>query len=337
MSCDRLGELRAATNRSTGWSGAAPVRMTVNHLGVMTDTDFYRGEDGAFAKPAHEQHYAAVVAGARTESWPPPDVSNGEAFFEIAAVMRSVLAAKKRFVVVELGGGFGARAVDALAALRQFNPLPATAVVVEPIQGHLDFARRHFTNNGFTTDGHWFLAVAVAADTKPLFMPLNIGRYGNTAESTPMYEYLIRAIHSSFDTAKKVINILMAHKKIALSVGDGNKPETIGIVSALTLDDILFPFDVVDLIDMDIQCAEDAVVPASINVLNKKVKLLNIGTHEAGIHDRLRALLSSAGWSILADYPPHADFDTPYGSFRTGDGVLMVENPRAASMEHQRS
>ncbi|MDE0728198.1 MAG: hypothetical protein OSB82_17250, partial [Alphaproteobacteria bacterium] len=72
-----------------------------------------------------------------------PIVSDGEPFFEFAANHRAVHAARDRFTMVELGGGYAARSVDAYTALQIFNPLACQLVIVEAEPTHFQWAKRH--------------------------------------------------------------------------------------------------------------------------------------------------------------------------------------------------
>jgi hypothetical protein len=324
---DRLAELLAAFDGAEAWEGEAPVNMLATFTGVFTDVNFYRHENGGFAKPSHAKEFAPVLAGPRQVRETPPSITRGEAFFEAAAVMRAARSARDRFAVVELGGGYGARAVDALAAVRLYNPMPATAVVVEPVPGHIVFAKQHFVNNGFPPEKHWFPEAAVAVKPEPLLMPLGTGRYGNTAEAWNIYEILANRVLINFENARKAAMMLARNKRLNLADDSGAPAGSFGYVSAVTLTDILFPFEKVDLIDMDIQGGERDVAPHNMSLLKQKVKLMNIGTHGHDIHAELSAAFRSAGWDVLADFAPDTAYETPYGAFKTGDGVLMVENP----------
>ena len=319
---DKLKELTALFDGITPWSGIAPKNFLVNFIGARTCVDFFRNASGVFAKDAHNKEWKDVVAGPRYAAPPVPEVAQGEAFFEIAAVLRSVRTARDRYVMIELGGGYAARAVDALVALRQLNPMPARTVIVEPVQQHIDFAKKHFLNNDLSCDDHWFLPAVVGLDHIPQLMPLGSGRYGNTINNQSI-KNMISDVSKSHEGAKALVDTLVNNKQVTSSNGEAS----FGFVSSVTLADILFGFDVVDLIDVDIQGYEIHILPAAIDLLKRKVRLMNIGTHSASIHGLLSSVFQQAGWNILGDWPPFMVFETPLGNFKTGDGVLLVENP----------
>ena len=69
--------------------------------------------------------------------------------------------------MVELGGGYAARTVDAHAALQLHNPMPSRYVVVEAELTHFSWALRHMHANGIDPDDHWMINALVGVDNKP--------------------------------------------------------------------------------------------------------------------------------------------------------------------------
>jgi hypothetical protein len=101
----------------------------------------------------------------------------------------------------------------------------------------------------------------------------------------------------------------------------------IEIVSAVTLRDLLGPFDLVDYLEADIQQSEVRVFPPFLDLLRQKVRRIHIGTHGAENHEMLHDLFARAGWEIIFSYAPNATYETPIGKFDLNDGVLTVRNP----------
>jgi hypothetical protein len=321
---DDLSYLQSLFDGLPDWQGISPQYFDANFLGVQTDVRFFQNEAGAFAKASQNETFKDILSGPRTLRKAPPKVADGEAFFEWAAVLRSVNEADGHYVMIELGGGFGARAVDAAAALAAVKPMPATLVVVEPIAAHVARARRHFATNGLDPDRHWFLNAAVGVDNAPVLIPQGCGRYGNTVNAAWIHE-LVDLVLQSRESTTHLVRSLIDTGGVKIQTPQG--VTSFGFVSTVTLRDVLFPFDRVDLIDVDIQSAELPVLSQGIDILSDKVKLLNIGTHSEEIHAGLTALFAEKGWRTLANYAPNSSFETACGNFRTGDGILMVENP----------
>ena len=101
----------------------------------------------------------------------------------------------------------------------------------------------------------------------------------------------------------------------------------IKLMSAVTLADILGPFDHVDYLESDIQQSEILVFPPFIDLLRRKVRRIHIGTHGKDVHRSLHQLFDQSGWDIVFSYEPNTKFDSPLGEFTTNDGVLTVKNP----------
>src|SRR5262249_20930640 len=101
----------------------------------------------------------------------------------------------------------------------------------------------------------------------------------------------------------------------------------IKLMSAITLRDVLSPFDVVDYVESDIQQSEIVVFPSYIDLLRKKVRRVHIGTHGIDVHRALHKQFAKSGWTIVFNYEPNSSFTTELGSFTTNDGVLTVRNP----------
>ena len=106
-----------------------------------------------------------------------------------------------------------------------------------------------------------------------------------------------------------------------------NFPAEIKMVSAVTLQDILSPFDVVDYVESDIQQSEILVFPPFMTLLKRKVRRVHIGTHGLEVHNALLQLFERDRWEIVFNYEPNSKFASPLGNFSTNDGVLTVVNP----------
>jgi len=99
-------------------------------------------------------------------------------------------------------------------------------------------------------------------------------------------------------------------------------------VSAVTLRDVLAPFEFVDYLDSDIQQSEIIVFPPFLDLLRRKVRRIHIGTHGKDVHRSLHELFRSDGWEIVFSYEPNAAHASALGEFTINDGVLTVHNPQ---------
>ena len=79
--------------------------------------------------------------------------------------------------------------------------------------------------------------------------------------------------------------------------------------------------------DVDIQHAEIQVIPPTLELLRRKVRLLSIGTHTIDIHRDLSQLFRQSGWRTINCVEPYGHHIRGDEAFDNSDGVLTVENP----------
>ncbi len=302
------------------WRGEVPEGCFPNFLGVMTQHAFV-------ADFAPSNNLLSVDDEANTT--PAPTFNDGEIFFEQAAIHNAVTAASGQFVMVELGGGYAARTVDAHAALQRHNPLPCRFVVVEAEPTHFAWAQLHMRNNGIDPDAHWLINALVGTDTKPQVFMLGEGFYGNAIISESDAIQFVENLQGDI-TPEQVLRSLLIHGRCDVrqpfTVAGGTREFDFGFVSSVPLRDILQPLDHVDLMDVDIQGGEREVLPSAIDVINKKVKRIHLATHGAELHQEMWDLFFEYGWMCEADYAPNSRHQSQWGSFENNDGILDLVN-----------
>lgn len=304
-----------------GWRGAVPDGSVANFLGVVTDTTFLE-----LYSPSN--NIVAVGDDAVAEV---PGVDDGEPFFEFAAVYEAVRSAKGQFVMVELGGGYASRCVDAYAALQRFNPLPAQFVVVEAEPTHFEWAKQHMKANGLDPEQHWMINAAVSDSGDPVLFLIGEGVYYNSIiqeKDGPDFCDQVIAMGAEKEALRNIVCTGQFGAKIPYKSLAGEHLHDMKYVSARTLADILQPLDTVDLLDVDIQGSEVVVLPAAMRAMNRKVKRLHLGTHSSEIHQFMWDLFFENEWICEYDYPPNTDVETEWGNFRTSDGILTFVNSR---------
>jgi FkbM family methyltransferase len=248
-----------------------------------------------------------------------------EPYFEWIAVLEAVVAAGPRFVMVELGSGYGSWMVRAAAALRQVRPATDIALVgVEPDARHYRWMRQHLTDNGFSPRRHHLIQGAVAERPGSVFFHAGDSRrwYGQ-AIVDPGYVANLKAMpewqarNNAYVGAPSWLDRLVRPRRRFISE-----------VPAFDLTTILARVaGPVDLIHMDIQGAEARVVAPSLDLLDARVRALHIGTHSKDIEDTLRSLLHARGWHLRQEYAGLSHQQTPYGPVEFVDGVQSWTNP----------
>jgi hypothetical protein len=319
-----LDQLAGIFDAIEPWRGDVPEGFRANVLGVLTARAFAPREGAGGATPSQ----SATGAGDFVER--PPCVSDGEAFFEWANIVAAVRAARSRFTMVELGAGYAARSVDANALLKRFNPLPAFFVVVDGSPHHIEWAKRHFAANGLDPAAHWFVHAVVNLAGQPQLFAYAPGVYYSAGLGHQGAEEVLNAIKTQGLT-EKVLESFILSGRTSLDFPMPSAPDgrfRVDFTSGVKVEALLAPLDAVDLMDVDIQNAEAAVIPDAMPALAGKVRRLHIGTHTHAIHGELELRLAQAGWEIVFTYPPDSLITTPYGEFTTSDGILTVLNRR---------
>lgn len=224
----------------------------------------------------------------------------GELMFEWITILETVLAANDRYVMADLGAGYGRWIVNAALLARRLGRRPFV-IGVEAEDSHFSWMEEHVADNQITPAECRLLHAPVTGKRQRVAFP--IGHAG---------EWYGQAVLQSHDA------------------GFGDWPAArVAMRDSLVLDDIINGMAVIDLLDLDIQGMEAEVVPSSIELINQRVKRLHIGTHGREIDDMLRKLMIAAGWRARFDYPcASPDHPTPAGPVDFQDGVQSWINPR---------
>lgn len=247
-----------------------------------------------------------------------------EDYLEWIDIVEAVAEAKDRFVMFELGAGFGRWCVNAMIALKFLNPLPYQFVAVEADPSHFKFLNDYFNAFGLNLEDHQLIEAAV--DTQKGHAIFNLGDPNQWSGDPNLWYGQNLQANTELNTQgfikhaiKRILSKLASPTKIKASTH---------IVDTITLNSILEDYDKIDLIDLDIQGAEFNVLNASIEMLNKKVKRIHVGTHGKEIEKALEDLFNEHGWENKQLYSCFSTCDTPYGRIYFNDGVQTWINPR---------
>ncbi len=319
---NRLEEYTDIFNGIQPWSGMVLPGYFVDFLGILTDAAF-RSSFGVVPDSVGGGHVATRL----------PVIEDGEGWFEAVNWVAAAREALERFTMITLGACYGAQAVGSQRALQLLNPMPYKLVVVEPEPENYQWVIRHMRTNGIDPDGQWLIQAAVSHDNAPVLFPVGWPGTGaqncvSTNESRSRKVYADQLIASG-RTAEALRNLLVNNTtglKHRL-VPDHEWEAEIKLVSAVTLNDVLGPFDFVDYLEADIQQSEINVFPPAAAAAKRKVRRIHIGTHGADVHRSLHRLFEQQGWEIVFSYEPGRTYSVPLGNFSTNDGVLTVRNP----------
>lgn len=154
------------------------------------------------------------------------------------------------------------------------------------------------------------------------------GRSGCTYTNAALSRQTYAALMCARGAAERLLGNTLLYNSTGLGydLGAGFDSE-VKFVSAVTLRDLVTPFDHVDLLEADMQHSEIDVFPPFIDVLTPKTRRIHVGTHGSEAHDLVRALLLEAGWELVFDYAPKTHHVTEHGPLELIDGVLSARNP----------
>jgi hypothetical protein len=315
---DHFADIEALLKLIAPWSGVVPEGHVVDFIGILMPGKFIWNRTGPFA-----EHYESTSL--------PTLQTHDEGWFEIADWLASTHDASGRYVAISIGAALGYQLVGAWKVLQVINPMPSLLVAVEPVPENCNRMRSLMALNGIDPDDHWIIQAAVGTDHDPILFPIGAPGSGltdcigtNSAESRLAYFEMLR---SRGHCERALENILLNNSTgMTHNLGRGYSGE-VKFVSAVTLRDVLLPFDRVDLLEADIQ-TESIVFSPFIGLLSQKVRRVHLGTHYHESHAELRALLSDAGWEIIFDYLPNSHYDTARGPLDLNDGIISARNPR---------
>jgi FkbM family methyltransferase len=262
----------------------------INFLGVRTRRMFWTGGDPVSLD---------------REGFPVPD----EEYLEWLAVLEAVTEAQTRFVMVELGAGWGRWLVNAAAALRRSGDIPYYLVGVEAEPTHFNWMRQHMLDNDIDLDHVELLHAAVAAEDGVVWFHMG--------QPDAWYG---QAIASGVEIPKD--------SEQSNEAWTPPVERTIRAVRSLSLATIIAGHERIDLTDLDIQGTEADVLESSQSELAARVRRVHIATHSAENEARVRALFGTLGWLKINDYASGHEYDTPYGRIAFNDGVQTWRNAK---------
>ena len=254
----------------------------IGYLGEQTDAQLFVD----FPQPLRVQGY-------------PPINQN---LFKWRPLLSAVADARKQFVMVSAGAGFGPWLVSAVCALRQYNPMPFFLVGIEAEQTHFEWMLRHFRNNAIDPHEHrlWHAAIDAEPGVTTLLSDTEPARWFGQA--------LVNTFHGTH-------------------AGDGYRRYQVPCVS---LNQVLAELNIVDLLEIDIVGAEERAVPAAIDMINRKVRHVNIGIQAPHIDHIIEVLFAARGWKCVCKFGCKSAEMTEFGHVEFPQGVQHWVNPQLA-------
>ena len=304
----------------TPWSGEVPVGRTRNFLGTL-------------------ELSTAKSEGTATESFESRRLgpADGEPFFELVSAYWSILAARGRYTAVSLGAHYGAPLVNAVYLLKAARPMAFRLIGVESDQHMCTLFYAYLAENGIPPTDHCVINAVVGGDNTPVLFPVSEVPSGanyalnDRGQRTRIYEGIVEDGRAEEVLRNVMLDMTLAtNAYIPLNETDIVTAD-LEVVSTVTVSDVVSPHDVVDFLEIDIQWAEIGALPPAMEVLNRKVRWIHLGTHGPQSHEAMRDMFGGQGWDIRINLTPMTEYIVPGGTFSTMDGILSLRNPRLAA------
>jgi FkbM family methyltransferase len=218
-----------------------------------------------------------------------------------------ILAVINRERMEEISPPFGAgwgRWLTGGAFLARKRGLDYRVLGVEAEPQHFAWMNQHMDDNRIPPEKRILLNAAAAA--RPGFC------WFETGDSQNWYGQQIR----SYDDEQE---------DLAVNRGSLKRIKTV------TIEDVVAGLSPIDYLHMDIQSAELDFLSYKPDLLDRHVRMINVGTHTAEIEAELRKLLKPRGWTTTYDLPGAAFVrlrggGQVFSTIQLGDGVQVWVN-----------
>ena len=219
---------------------------------------------------------------------------------EWGSALRAVDRSGPQFTMIELGCGWGCW-MNNMGVAAKRSGRSVHVIGVEGDAGHIEFARKTLTENGFE-ETEWTLVTGIAAGHSGVAL--------FPVQDQPGESWGLQPIFGADDT----------QTRDALNSGRFTALPMIG------LEEIAAPHERIDLLHIDIQGSEADLVQACLPAMSAKVANVLIGTHSRQIEGRLFDIMLGAGWVLDMERPAFLSLAGERPEV-TVDGVQAWRNP----------
>jgi FkbM family methyltransferase len=269
---------------------------------------------GVRTRVAHATPFASL--GGRVIGTPAP-LSDGfhAETIEYVGLLKSVLTAKDRYVVLELGAGWGPWLISGATAAKRRGIKDIRLHGVEGDPEHFASMQTHFRDNGFDPAAYRLDNAAIG---------VKAGRASWPKVADPNNDFAMRPLAFSGEDGS--------------FAGNAKDPDYRGArfdeyidVEMLSFQGVLEREPLWDLVHLDVQGTETELCSASVELLNQRVRWLVIGMHSRKIDGDLIDLFFRHGWILENEKPTRFDYNPHVASLEAmtvNDGTQVWRNPR---------
>jgi FkbM family methyltransferase len=250
--------------------------------------------------------------------------SRNEEHHDWIDLIEAASRARGPLTVAELGAGHGRWLVHAANLARRTGQPLGLLVGCEAEPTHFAWMQEHFRDNGLDPAAHRLVqaAVGATAGTVPFYVGAASSWYGQSVADN-----VLRFGRGPLANLPGFLRRLFGRER---------PQDLVRSVRAVTLEELLRDAGTVDFLHMDIQGAEYDVLAASMDLMDRQVRLAHIGTHSPGAEatrgrdmDALvHELFSAHGWTARVRIAPEATHPVEGVPVKFVDGVQSWLNPR---------
>lgn len=242
---------------------------------------------------------------------PVPGDYHAEAI-EYIGLLKSVLAAKNQYYVMELGAGWGPWLINGAAAARHLGIKNIKMLGVETDSGHVESMKQHFLDNGFNPSEHELIKAAVGAQKGKAIFP-KIADSANQWGARPAKLTNDKIDSSDSNYLGALLNL--EHEE----------------VDVVPINELLEKHHIWDLVHIDVQGWEAQLCSVAMQNLNNRARYVIIGTHSRKLDGEILGLFHSAGWILENEKP--TKFQYRHGTnelegMTLADGTQVWRNPK---------
>jgi hypothetical protein len=244
---------------------------------------------------------------------PVPGDYHAEAI-EWIGLLKSVLAARGRFIAMELGAGMGPWLVAGAVAARLRGIADIHLCGIEGDPGRFALMQQHFRDNGIDPEQHSLLQVGVGVVAGTAKWPL-LRDYRNAAGARPIRQ-----------TAEG--DIRLDDRDVGYVKGMSDELIEIEIIG---IRDLLMEQSFWDFVNMDVQGTEVELCSSCLDLMSERVRYLVVATHSRKLDGDLLEAMLTGGWILENEKPCHFVFNPLVHTLETMttiDGTQVWRNPK---------
>ena len=292
------------------FEGITPGGYTRDFMGVLTRGYFW----------VYPEEFTEAIGKTRKERITYPD--DHELILDWYPFLQSVIAAKGKFTIAAIGAGWG-RWICAGAFAAKYLSKDYFLIGVEAEPDHFRYMKQHMKDNNI--DRKKYRLILAAATNYCGHCWFHVGNPTRWYGQSLVSEKALKEITPT-SIILKILDLLNIRSRIMY---EGRAVQRMPCVD---LKEVVRNQNYIDYMMLDIQEAEEMFLTRYPEILQKTVKMVNVGTHGNTIENNLRKYFSDLGWTNTFDIPMNSKVRFNIGEKRTdtiqfGDGVQVWVNP----------